>query len=596
MAIGHTPGGTGHVVPNDPTHPVVTPQDTVSIAYTVDARFREQGAKADAALRAAEAVMGMAGIGASSPIDSQTAALVRSTTTLTHDAVRSVVQEVGVQARPLGLHAEDLGVKGNGIADDTTAFHAAAAEAVKQGVPLVLRAGMTVTINAYKQLPAHLVLHTNGAVFRQQTPMGRAPVIGLGASSTVVGGLRVQTLGGDACQGVLIADAPDCTVDSIDVRSETPGAGKGNIRDNGVRVINSPRFTADRVYVENYDWAVWVDESPGFQIGWAEVSTYSLAVRIKGGCPQGRIHGGRVYKAGPNSAYLPGYNGLLMENQTASDDIRISNFTVEDAGEHGYRVSGFTTQTNIWFDHCMARGSGGSGFKVLGGDDNENGFRNRGITFNACTAIDSGTINRNCCGFLIQRADDVRLISPVVKKAKQTYSAVEGIRLSGVSHVTVVAPKIMDTHKFAIHIDEACGNVQDVTFTDLHVSTPSGHGIYLQNPGVEFRDMRFKGGLVEVYAGDGAGFYAGRYTSPEDSGTWRGMNELEITFSDSTGASRQISTSSSETALGSFMADITMWREAGAAASWPPFSGGSMILDRRLSSRQVMKGGVWVGL
>ena len=108
--------------------------------------------------------------------------------------------------------------------------------------------------------------------------------------------------------------------------------------------------------------------------------------------------------------------------------------------------------------------------------------------------------------------------------------------------------------------------------------------------------MRFKGGLVEVYAGDGAGFYAGRYTSPEDSGTWRGMNELEVTFSDSTGASRQISTSSSETALGSFMADITMWREAGAASSWPPFSGGSMILDRRLGTRQVMKGGVWVGL
>lgn len=596
MAIGHTPGGTGYVVPNDPNHPDVTPPDTVSIAYTVDARFREQGAKVDAAMRAAEAVMGMAGIGASSPIDSQTAALVRSTTTLTHDAVRSVVQEVGVQTRPLGLHAEDLGVKGNGIADDTTAFHAAAAEAVKQGVPLVLRAGMTITISAYKKLPDHLILHTNGAVFRQQTPMGRAPVIGLGASSTVVGGLRVQTLGGDACQGVLIADAPDCTVDSIDVRSETPGAGKGNIRDNGLRIINSPRFTADRVYVGNYDWAVWVDESPGFQIGWAEVSTYSLAVRIKGGCSQGRIHGGHVYKAGPNSAYLPGYNGLLMENQTASDDIRISNFTVDDAGEHGYRVSGFTTQTNIWFDHCMARGSGGSGFKVLGGDDNENGFRNRGITFNACTAIDSGTINRNCCGFLIQRADDVRLISPVVKKAKQTYSAVEGIRMSGVSHVTVVAPKILDTHKYAIHIDEACGNVQDVTFTDLHVSTPSGHGIYLQNPGVEFRDMRFKGGLVEVYDGDGAGFYAGRFTAPEDSGTWRGMNELEVTFSDSTGASRQVSEWSSTTALGSFMADITMWREAGAAASWPPFSGGSMILDRRLGTRQVYHGGAWVGV
>lgn len=555
------------------------------------------------AVRAFDAVLAMSGIGPTSPVDAQTAALINQADTLTHDAVRSVVEEVGAQARPLGVHAEDLGVKGDGIADDTAAFYAAAAEAVKQGVPLVIPAGFSIGISSYKRLPEGLTLHANGATIRQLTQSTlRAPVIGFGPRSKVVGKLAVEAAGGDFCQGVLISDAPDVTVDRIEVRSTVPGAGRsgggGNVatRNNGLRVINSPGFTANRVYVENFDWAVWFEESRAFEVGWLEVSTYSLAVRIKGGCSQARIHGGHVYKAGPNSAYLPGYNGLLMENQSASDDIRISNFTVDDAGEHGYRVSGFTTQTNIWFDHCMARGSGGSGFKVLGGDDNENGFRNRGITFNACTAIDSGTINQNCCGFLIQRADDVRLISPVVKKAKQTYSAVEGIRMSGVSHVTVVAPKIMDTHKFAIHIDEACGNVQDVTFTDLHVSTPSGHGIYLQNPGVEFRDMRFKGGLVEVYAGDGAGFYAGRYTAPEDSGTWRGMNELEVTFSDSTGASRQISTSSSETALGSFMADITMWREAGAAASWPPFSGGSMILDRRLRSRQVMKGGVWVGL
>lgn len=596
MAIGHHPGGTGYVIPNDPNHPDVTPQDTVAIGYTVEARFREQGAKADAALRAAEAVMGMAGIGASSPVDSQTAALVRSTTTLTHDAVRSVVQEVGVQARPLGLHAEDLGVKGDGVADDTDAFHAAASAAATLGVPLVIPAGMSIGISSYKRLPEGLTMHTNGSTFRQLTQSTlRAPVIGLGPRSTVVGGLIVDTLGGDACQGVLISDAPDVTVDRVEVRSTVTGAGSANIRNNGLRVINSPRFTADRVYVENYSWPVWVELSNGVELGWVEASSYAKAVHVDG-CSNFRINGGHVYGTAPNSQYAPGYNGLLIEADISTVGIYVQNFTVEDAGEHGYRVSGFRTQSNIWFDNCMARNSGGSGFKVLGGDDNENGFRNRGITFNACTAIDSGTINRNCCGFLIQRADDVRLISPVVKKAKQTYSAVEGIRMSGVSHVTVVAPKILDTQKFAIHIDEACGNVQDVTFTDLHVSTPSGHGIYLQNPGVEFRDMRFKGGLVEVYDGDGAGFYAGRYTSPEDSGTWKGMNELEVTFSDSTSASRQVSPDSSAVALASFMANLIMWREASAAASWPPFSGGSMVLDRRLSTRQVMSGGAWIGV
>lgn len=594
MAIGHTPGGTGYVIPNDPNHPDVTPSDTVAIAYTNDARFREQGAKADAALQAAEAVMGMAGIGASSPVDSQTAALVRSTTTLTHDAVRSVVQEVGVQARPLGLHAEDLGVKGNGIADDTTAFHAAAAEAVKQGVPLVLRAGMTVTINSYKQLPAHLVLHTNGAVFRQQTPMGRNPVIGFGEHTTVVGGLHVRTLGGDNCQGVHLSASHNTSIDYVDVRSETPGAGRANIRDNGLRILNSVDVQIGRVYVENYSWPVWAELCNGLRFGWVEAYGYAKAIHLDG-CSHVQIRGGHVYGTAPNTQYAPGYNGILIEADEPTADIHVQNLTVEDAGEHGVRLSGPAVQREVYFQNCVTRNSGGTGFKVLGSLV-ENRKYNTGITFDNCTAIDSGTINQNCCGFLIQMAQHVTLVNPTVRRMNKTYSAVEGIRMSGVMHVTVVSPKIMDTHKFAIHIDEACGNVQDVTFTDLHVSTPSGHGIYLQNPGVEFRDMRFKGGLVEVYDGDGAGFYAGRYTSPEDSGTWRGMNELEVTFSDSTGATRQISTSSSTAALGSFMADITMWRAADAASSWPPFSGGSMILDRRLGTRQVMKGGVWVGL
>lgn len=54
---------------------------------------------------------------------------------------------------------------------------------------------------------------------------------------------------------------------------------------------------------------------------------------------------------------------------------------------------------------------------------------------------------------------------------------------------------------------------------------------------------------------------------------------------------------SSETALGSFMADITNG-VAGCRCSLLALftAGGSMILDRRLGTRQVMEGGVWVGL
>ena len=585
MAIGHTPGGTGYVVPNDPNHPDVTPPDTVSIAYTVDARFREQGAKVDAAMRAAEAVMGMAGIGASSPIDSQTAALVRSTTTLTHDAVRSVVQEVGVQARPLGLHAEDLGVKGNGIADDTDAFHAAASAAATLGVPLVLRGGMTITINSYKQLPDHLILHTNGAVFRQQNPsVLRAPVLGFGEHGTVEGGLHVRTLGGEASQGVLLSESGNTRIDYVDVRADSPGAGSANIRDNGLRIMNSNDVRIDRVYVENYSWPVWVELSNDVEFGRLEASSYAKAVHLDS-CSHVQIRGGHVYGAAPNSQYAPGYNGLLIEADVSTSNIHVQDFTIEDAGEHGVRVSGPMVQREIYFQNCVAKNSGGSGFKVLGGTLAD-GRYNTGITFDNCKAIDSGQVNQNCCGFLIQMAQHVTLINPEVRRLDKDYSAVEGIRVSGVKHLTISRANVMDTYKYGIRVDETCGDVSNVHI-DGRVHTTSGQGVHLQNPGVVFRNFNLDV-FVENTTVGGSAFYAGRGTAPQDSGAWAGINKLRLTISESTPAETAINTNSSATALGAFFAEVT-----GRRGGDPAFRGGSTWMDTRLNTFQVRRANVW---
>ena len=594
MARSTTPAGIGYKDKHDLNDKVFTPADSEFVAVTVDSAVRGVHTELDRVKELAEAVLAMSGIGPTSPVDAQTAALINQAETLTRKAVNAVVETAKVSA--FGVRVDAYGVVGDGAKDDTDAFHAAASAAATFGVPLVIPAGMSIGISSYKRLPEGLTMHTNGSSFQQITPMGRAPVVGLGPRSTVVGGLRVQTLGGDACQGVHVADAPDVTVyGGIEVRSSTPGAGKANIRDNGVRVINSPRFTADRVYVENYDWAFWADQSPNLRIGWLEVSTYSLAIRFRD-CSQLRILGGRAHTAGPNSAYLPGYNGILMESDIAQEDVRIDNFTVENAGEHGYRVSGAVAQNNIWFNNCLARNVGGSGFKVLGGPEGTSTVYNRDITFNGCSAIDAGVFNQNTCGFLIQRGEGIRLINPVVRRAKQQFSATEGIRMSSCRHVTVSGARILDSQKYAVRLDEAFGQgMIDVTFSDLDIQVYTGNAIYLQNPGVMFKDIRIDGHVENVSA-DGSGFYAGKGVAAEDSGTWSGMNVLRVVFSDSTGAPRQVSSYCSERALASFMADITMWRAADAAPSWPPFSGGSMILDRRLSSRQVMKGGVWAGL
>ena len=598
MAFGNI-SGISYVVSDDPSHPTVTPEDTKVIAKSIAARIREWGLRLSTRVDTLSARMDALAVASEqapgSPTDGAVAGFILDTKSLTRSAMTGLFQTIldtAIQALPqtTALHVADYGVVGDGTTDDTAAFQAAAAAAATFGVPLVVPEGMTIGISSYKRLPPGLTLRTNGCTFRQLVAMGRNPVIGLGARSTVAGGLHVLTRGGDNCQGVHLSDANDTVIDYVDVRADTPGAGQANIRDNALRIMNSSGVRIGRVYVENYSWPVWAELSNGLRLGWVEASSYAKAIHIDG-CSQLQIQGGRVYGVAPNSQYAPGYNGILIEADVPTQDIHIQNLVIEDSGEHGVRLSGPAVQREVYFQNCVTRRSGGTGFKVLGSLVEDRRY-NTGVTFDNCVAIDSGMVNQNCCGFLIQMAQHVTLINPVVRRMDNDYSAVEGIRLGGVMHLRVISPKIMDTYKFGVHLDEACGNIQDVTFTNTHIQTPSGHGIYLQNPGVEFRDIRFKGGLVEVYDGDGAAFYAGRHLS-EDTGTWRGMNELEMTFSDSTGASRQVSKWSSATALGAFIANLVMWRGADAASSWPPFAEGSMALDRRLGTRQIMSGGAW---
>ena len=583
MARSTTPAGIGYKDKNDRNDEVFTPADSEFVAVTVESAVRGVHTELGRFSDLVAALLKRDKLDPASLADGQAAALINQADTLTRKAVNAVVETAKVSA--FGVRVDAYGVVGNGVKDDTDAFHAAASAAATLGVPLVIPGGMSIGINSYKRLPEGLKMHTNGSMFRQlaQSTL-RAPMIGLGPRSTVSGGLIVETAGGDACQGVLISDAPGVTVDRIEVRSTVTGAGSANIRDNGLRVINSPRFTADRVYVENYSWPVWVELSNGVELGWVEASSYAKAVHVDG-CSNFRINGGHVYGTAPNSQYAPGYNGLLIEADESTTSIHVQDFTVEDAGEHGVRVSGPMVQREIYFQNCVTKNVGGSGFKVLGSLLADRRY-NTGITFDNCKAIDSGSINQNCCGFLIQMAQHVTLINPEVRKLNKDYSAVEGIRVSGVKHLTISRANVMDTYKYAIRLDETCGDVSNVHI-DGRVHTSSGQGVYLQNPGVVFRNINLDV-FVENTTVGGSAFYAGRDTAPQDSGAWGGINKLRLTISESTPAESAINRNSSAAGLGAFFAEVT-----GRRGGDPAFRGGSTWMDTRLDTFQVRGANGW---
>ena len=589
MARSTTPAGIGYKDKHDLNDKVFTPADSEFVAITVDSAVRGVHTELDRVKELAEAVLAMSGIGPTSPVDAQTAALINQAETLTRKAVNAVVETAKVSA--FGVRVDAYGVVGDGVTDDTTAFHAAAAAAATAGVPLVIPAGFSIGISSYKQLPDGLILVTNGSSFQQIVPMGRNPVVGLGSRCQVLGGLYVRTLGGDNCQGVHVPPASNgASVDVIDVRSSASGAGAATVYDNGVRILGS-NFTCGRIVVEGYTWPVWV-QGYGHEIGWLEVKEYSLAVRLYD-TKHLRIHGGRVYGTSPTTAYKAGYNGVLIEASApdAVDGVHVSNFRVEDAGEHGYRVGGQNSVRNVTFTRCVAKNVGGSGFKTLPGPagDAGNSVRATGVVLDHCTVEDAGDINQNCSGFLIQRADDVRITAPSIRKKDKLFSAVEGIRMSGVTHVTVTDAKVRDTKNFGVHLDEAYGNVSDIRVTG-HIETTTGQGVYLQNPGVQFRDIHVDMYVENTTVG-GSAFYAGRATAAEDSGSWAGMNTLRLTISESTPSPTSINPNSSSTALSAFFADVI-----GRRAWIVPFRAGSMWTDTRTLTRQVKRADDWAVL
>ena len=177
MAIGSTPGGSGHVVPDDPDHPLVTPEDTVAIARMEEARFREVGTKLRELLGRVNDIGVAAGVVAGSPDDGKVAAFVRDPASNTHGALDEFVRALldpALEALPEtgALRVEDFGAVCDGVTDDTAALTAGLAESARLGLPLHLPANNRIAVSGTLRPPSGATLEGNGTTLEWATPTG----------------------------------------------------------------------------------------------------------------------------------------------------------------------------------------------------------------------------------------------------------------------------------------------------------------------------------------------------------------------------------------------------------------------------------------
>jgi hypothetical protein len=329
---------------------------------------------------------------------------------------------------------------------------------------------------------------------------------------------------------------------------------------------------------------VFAETVPNLTINWLEVERY-----VRGGhfrdVSHLRVNGGWIQGASPNSAYTPGHNGVLLESINPAEDIRIDNVAVRDAGEHGFRISGPAQIKNLWINNCSAVQCTGTGFKILGSLRSLSVYNENVFLLN-CLAEDCGLVNQNTCGFLIQMANYVKIVSPIVRNRNKPSSGHSGIRIGGVTHLQITDPDIRKANNYGIFIDSELGNVSDVKINGANIDQTTGWAIYLSNGQPDGSANNFNNieidATVNIADAKAGGFYAGKGAYAAE-GNWTGFNRVTLRFQDTLAKTVSASASSKQ-----FYAEIIGKRDTTAV-----FKNGSRWTDTTTGDCLQVKGGAW---
>lgn len=484
MAIGSTPGGSGHVVPDDPDHPLVTPDDTVAIARMEEARFREVGVKVGELLARVNDIAVASGMAPGSPDDGKVAAFVRDVDSLTRGALNDLLQSALGPALDSGpVHVSRFGAKGDGVTDDTAALVAAAAS----GREVHFDGARTYNFVGPITISPGTRWLTYGAQFYITAPRDGSNIFI--EDGVFIDRLNVSFVGGDTDRGVTVRGS-NVQVDAMRLVARTPSTVRNYRRralNVGVEGVGTSNVRFGHVRIEGWLDAVGCWQSTDVDFERLTIRGYVQGLLMRD-C--GRVHVQSGSAKSPNLTMTkgnPGENGILVEDYDPNrerGDLHFGDFHVDGSGEHGFRVGGQLPITGIHFDGCSTSGTGagsvekhgGCGFKVLGATtDQSPTARHENVRFTNCTVEDvtPGMASHNFAGFNVGKSMNVVLDNCIVRKVNGSSSAAYGFALLGSENVSIINPTVEDTVGAAIKLYSA-ETTAEYQFggpaTDVHIT------------------------------------------------------------------------------------------------------------------------------
>lgn len=525
MAIGSTPGGSGHVIPDDPDHPLVTPEDTVAIARMEEARFREVGTKLRELLGRVTDIGVAAGIVAGSPDDGKVAAFVRDPASNTRGALDEFVQALldpALEALPDAgvLRVEDFGAVCDGVTDDTAAVREALRVSSETGQPLQLPAGDTLAVSGRLDIPTGVTLDGRGSTLVWKEPTGSGSWL-VSLNSTTNTTVRDVTFKFTAAtpasqRGLTAVSAVNLQLDNVRVESTTAGAGSDSINALGFFFDQCVGLRVAGLEVAGFDNAIRFKRCDDWTLQDFEVWRYRLGVWISD-CKRARVRDGHIYGKSPNSAQDPGHNGVLLDASAdaATQNIVLEDILVEDSGATGFRLGGQNPIDGVDHVRCRAVRAGSNGFKTLGGTL-ESGSVHRRVRYLNCSSVDVGLGGGdNTYGLAVHLTNDVYIADFTATSSSGTgVSCRTGVDVAGAKRVIVRDAQVYRPEVAAISIREALGDVSDVTIAGGFFSTNNGaHAFLIDWRWRTFRRIAVTGAPVCEHYGAGFLVYADKNSS-----------------------------------------------------------------------------------
>ena len=525
MAIGSTPGGSGHVVPDDPDHPLVVPEDTVAIARMEEARFREVGTKLRELLGRVNDIGVAAGVTAGSPDDGKVAAFVRDPASNTRGALDEFVQALldpALEALPEtgALRVEDFGAVCDGVTDDTAAVREALRVSSETGQPLQLPAGDTLAVSGRLNIPTGVTLDGRGSTLVWKAPTGSGSWL-VSLNSTTNTTVRDVTFKFTAAtpasqRGVTAVSAVNLQLDNVRVESTTAGAGSDSINALGFFFDQCVGLRVAGLEVAGFDNAIRFKRCDDWTLQDFEVWRYRLGVWISD-CKRARVRDGHIYGKSPNSAQDPGHNGVLLDASAdaATQNIVLEDILVEDSGATGFRLGGQNPIDGVDHVRCRAVRAGSNGFKTLGGTL-ESGSVHRRVRYLNCSSVDVGLGGgANTYGIAVHLTNDVYIADFTATSSSSTgVSCRTGVDVAGAKRVIVRDAQVYRPEVAAISIREALGDVSDVTIAGGFFSTNNGaHAFLIDWRWRTFRRITVTGAPVCEHYGAGFLVYADKNSS-----------------------------------------------------------------------------------